>query len=886
MKHLLFLLILGSACSSPVVERNAAAHWISADQLIWNAPAGAAKFVFMAGDSAIVLAPSVSNADAIDEPYRKLRGWPVFTLDLSDSLIHEAVKGKLTAIAYDGAGRELMVSRVQFAGLLDERFAYDGELGPVFGKESIQVNLWAPTAQDVKLNLYHADRMGFGAIAADAGSPQGGVWRFTLNKRQERSFYTFSVRVYHHDTDSVQTLEVTDPYSTSLSVNSRHSQLIDLANDRSLKPAGWDALKKRLPRATDITLYEAHVRDFSIVDESIPVEHRGTYMAFTHLNSTGMRHLKRLADAGLTHIHLLPVNDIATVNELASERIELTDSLRKEFATWADEDPATERIQQRYTEPSSSRAMSANDGFNWGYDPVHFNVPEGSYSTEPDGPARVREFREMVGSLHRVGLKLVVDVVYNHTSAAGMNRFSVLDKVVPGYYQRYDPTSGNVETSTCCQNTATENKMMEKLILDSVVLWARQYKVDSFRFDLMGHHPKSSMVRLRERLAQLTLEKDGVDGRNIYIYGEGWNFGEVADNRIFDQATQFNMGGTGIGNFNDRMRDAIRGGNFTDRGRFQGFTNGQYLFPNEEADTSRVAQKAALLDAADRIRVGLVGNLSTYRYVNRFGDVVNGGNEAIGYTLQPQETINYIDKHDNETLWDNTQTKLPFGFSMDDRVKVHLLSNSMINFGQGVPFYQMGTDILRSKSLDRNSYDSGDWYNSVDFTMETNTWARGLPLRWDNSDRWEAMRAFLRNPAIRVEKRHMMLAHEGFIEQLRIRYSTPLFRMDQAADIHKRVVFHNTGPDQIPGLIVMSISDAACGGADLDPKSDGVVVVFNATLSTQDVEIPVSGMRVHPLSTSKESVVGSRFTVPALSAGVFVKPQSASREGVMCNALM
>lgn len=874
-------LFLVTSCSEPEVEHNAAAHWISSGTLVWNVPLNADRYSLELADTTVELRHMGSYADSSTQRYRHLLGWPMFEVDLSDELLRSAIQGRITAMADDR-----VVSRVQFAGLLDERYAYDGDLGPVYHLDRIEISIWAPTAQNVALNLFSDDKVLTSTVQADAVTPAPGVWRFTVGRDQDRAFYTFSVTVYHPETDTVQTLDVTDPYSVSLSANGRHSQLIDLAGARDLKPTGWDNLNKRLPRATDITLYEGHVRDFSLFDESVPAEHRGKYLAFTHTNSTGMRHLKRLADAGMSHLHLLPVNDIGSVNEVDSTREDVSDSLRSEFAAWADADPATMLIQQRYSEPSRSGGMAAKDGYNWGYDPVHYNVPEGSYATEPDGPTRVKELREMVGALHRIGLNLVVDVVYNHTYEDGLRATSVLDKIVPGYYHRYDPVSGKVETSTCCFNTAAENTMMERLIIDSVILWAKQYKIDAFRFDLMGHHPKAVMQRLRERLASLTLENDGVDGANIYIYGEGWNFGEVADNRIFEQATQFNMGGTGIGNFNDRMRDAIRGGNFTDRGRNQGFTNGLYLFPNEDAGDDRDAQKAALLDAADRIRVGLVGNLSTYMYRNRFGDVVPGSNEWIGYTRQPQETINYIDKHDNETLWDNTQTKLPLDMGMEERVKVHLLSNAMINYGQGVPFFHMGTDILRSKSLDRNSFDSGDWYNTVDFTLDTHNWARGLPPAWDNETRWDAMRRFFAAPAIRVEKAHLQRTHQGFLEQLRIRYSTPLFRMLNADDIHRRIVFHNTGPDQVPGLIVMSISDAACGGEDLDPALDALVVVFNATLEPVSVTSPAAGVRVHPMSTIGEAVDGAQLRVPALSAGVFVKPQRGARGEMGCNTRM
>ena len=190
----------------------------------------------------------------------------------------------------------------------------------------------------------------------------------------------------------------------------------------------------------------------------------------------------------------------------------------------------------------------------------------------------------MVKGLNGVGQRAVIDVVYNHTPAAGQDPKSILDRVVPGYYHRLNPTTGQVETSTCCSNTATEHAMMEKLMIDSVLTWATEYKVDGFRFDLMGHQPKSSMIKLRRALDRLTLRRDGVDGRKIYMYGEGWNFGEVANNARFVQATQAEMAGTGIGTFNDRLRDGVRGGGpFDENPRIQGFASGQYTDPNGAA---------------------------------------------------------------------------------------------------------------------------------------------------------------------------------------------------------------------------------------------------------------------------------------------------------------
>ncbi len=343
---------LTAACSAPVPVEDASAHWISTNVLVWNVSKGAAAYHLQVFDTLIAITPSGAVADSTTEPYRKLAGWPEFRVDMDDALLREAIRGSLVAVATDNRGRVLQTSRVQFAGLLDDRYAYSGDLGPVYHPDRIEVSVWAPTAQMVSLNLYSKDKTLISTVRADSIAPAPGVWRFTVGRERDRVFYTFSVTVYHPETDSIQTLEVTDPYSASLSANGRHSQFVDLSGDRLLKPSGWDQLRKRLPRATDITLYEGHVRDFSIFDESVPAAHRGKYLAFTHVNSTGMRHLKRLADAGLSHLHLLPVNDIGSVNEIEAERVDLSDSLRAKFAAWAEADPRTERIQQPYSQPS------------------------------------------------------------------------------------------------------------------------------------------------------------------------------------------------------------------------------------------------------------------------------------------------------------------------------------------------------------------------------------------------------------------------------------------------------------------------------------------------------------------------------------------------------
>jgi len=911
--------------------KDASAHWILNNKLIWDPGAEADRFEIrysrtagidvsedgVSGGTSIELMPGDTLSEELADRYRHIADRPVFALESNREQVAEAIQGQVVAIAYNENGKPVSATRVQFPGVIDQYFLYDGVLGPGYSENKISLHLWAPTAHSVSLNIYNSEKELIETIEAKDQTPDDGVWRFSGDKNWDRMYYRYSITVYHPENNRINTFEVTDPYSVSLSTDSRYSQFVDVKNDDTLKPEGWDEIRKTQPARSDISLYEVHLRDFSIADSTVPETDRGTYQAFTYNGengqdlSAGMNHLIKLREAGLTHLHLLPLNDIASIIEDKDNRVdwddpysrlcEFTESslladdcaaygdkpIRDVFEALASDNPVTEEIQK--TLYINGGGLGPHDGFNWGYDPYHFNTPEGSYSTNPEGVSRIIELRNMVKALDEAGLKIVVDVVYNHTHASGLSEKSVLDKVVPGYYHRLNATTGEVETSTCCENTAAEHAMMEKLMIDSILLWAKQYKIDSFRFDLMGHHPKSVMENIQQALAQLTLEKDGLDGRNIYIYGEGWDFGEVAGNRIFEQATQFNMGGTGIGNFNDRIRDAIRGGNFEGQGRRQGFANGQYLFPNKEYEQNDEAL-SVLLDFSDRIRVGMAGNLSTYEYENRFGEVVRGGNEGIGYTLMPFESVNYIDKHDNETLWDNTQTKNPAEMKMTERIRIHMLSNAFINFGQGVPFYQAGTDLLRSKSLDRNSYDSGDWYNAIDFSMQTNTWAKGLSNARENRGNWDQHREFLTNPYIEISQAGMELAHHQFIEQLMIRYSSPLFRLRTAEQVNNRVAFHNTGPEQIPGIIAMTISDGVCTDSDLDHSLDGVLVLFNADKTAKTIELNLQDMRVHTVHASGKDTVqkstfmsNGTFTIPGLTTTVFENPQEEDQGEFPCN---
>jgi pullulanase len=574
----------------------------------------------------------------------------------------------------------------------------------------------------------------------------------------------------------------------------------------------------------------------------------------------------------LTHVHLLPVFDIATINENIMERTEPDYTALAAMPGDSDQQAA------------AIAPIRDEDGFNWGYDPYHYTTPEGSYSTNPNGTTRILQFRRMIQSLNQNGLRVVMDVVYNHTNSSGQNPRSVLDRIVPGYYHRLND-NGTVATSTCCQNTATEHNMMRKLMIDSLLMWAQAYRVDGFRFDLMGHHMLSDMEAVRAALDSLTIEANGVDGTKIYVYGEGWNFGEVADNARGVNAMQLNLGGSGIGSFNDRIRDAARGGSpFGDR-QFQGFINGLWTDPNGLTGGTADEQLARLLHFSDQIMIGLAGNLRDYVLLDSTGNEVTGADidyngAPTGYTLDPQENISYVEAHDNETLFDKIQYAAPATATPMDRARMQWLGIDVTMLSQGVPFFHAGVDILRSKSMDRNSYNSGDWFNHLDFTYQTNNWAVGLP-GGDNSDMYAVIQPLLADPAIVPTNAEIAATHQHFIEMLQIRRSAELFRLETAEDIMARVVFHNVGPDQVPGVIVMSISDMG-DLEDLDPNYEYIVVVFNGSPDAVSFAVEDAiglAMELHPVqAASADPVVASStfdsatgtFNVPARTTAVFV----------------
>jgi pullulanase len=530
------------------------------------------------------------------------------------------------------------------------------------------------------------------------------------------------------------------------------------------------------------------------------------------------------------------------------------------------------------------KKTAETDCFNWGYDPYHYNAPEGGYATDPaDGARRVVEFREMVDSLHKLGLRVGMDVVFNHTFIAGQNEKSVLDRIVPGYYHRLNATGG-IERSTCCDNTATENLMMGKLMIDSVALWATQYKIDSFRFDLMGHQPRATMEELQRKV-------DAAAGHPVQLLGEGWNFGEVANGARFVQASQLSLNGSGIGTFNDRIRDAVRGGSAGDSGEAlfarQGWINGLVYDPNEHAGRRDAhSSLPELLRAADMVRAGLAGSIRSYQLQTSDDklvalEAIDYGGQPAGYASEPSEVVNYVENHDNQTLFDNNVFKLPASTSSQDRARVQVLGMAVDAFAQGIAYYHAGIDVLRSKSLDRNSFNSGDWFNRLDWTYQDNYFGTGLPPAEDNGKDYALLKPLLGNAAFKPAPADIAFARDAFRDLLAIRASSTLFRLPSAAEIRRRLRFFNTGSTQTPTVVAAHLDGEGYPGAGFR----GISYFINVDKlghTVTDEQAAGKAMRLHPVflrlnvadkratQASFDPSTGS-FSIPPRTAVVFVE---------------
>ncbi|PFO74692.1 type I pullulanase [Bacillus cereus] len=505
----------------------------------------------------------------------------------------------------------------------DDSFYYGGnDLGNIYTPQHTKFRVWAPTASEAKLVTYEKwnDKIG---TEINMKQAEKGTWKAELKGNQKGLYYTYKVKIGDKWTEAV------DPYARAASVNGDKGAVVDL---EETNPKKWKANKKpKLKNPEDAIIYELHVRDLSIQPES-GIKQKGKYLGVTEKGTkgpegvkTGLDHIK---DLGVTHVQLLPIFDYASVNE------------------------------ENLNEPQ----------YNWGYDPKNFNVPEGSYSTNPYEPTvRITELKQTIQTLHDNNLRVVMDVVYNHMYNATESNFH---KLVPGYYYRYNEDGTFANGTGVGNDTASERKMMRKFMVDSVTYWAKEYNLDGFRFDLMGIHDYETMNEIRKAVNQID--------PTIILHGEGWDLNTpLAAELKANQKNAEKM--KGIAHFNDNIRDGLKGSVFEEKEN--GFVNGK---ENME----------------DRIKKGITAGID---------------NDTKSPTYQdPEQVLTYVEAHDNHTLWDKLELTNP-GDSEEVRKQMHKLSSSILLTSQGIPFLHAGQEFMRTKYGDHNSYKSPDSINQMDW---------------------------------------------------------------------------------------------------------------------------------------------------------------------------
>ena len=510
-----------------------------------------------------------------------------------------------------------------------ENYHYDGDdLGATINGNNTTFKVWAPTASKVVLNLFEKGNGVDAYKSVDMTRGDKGVWLYT-EACGHGTYYTYTV------TTAVGTQEAVDPYAKAAGVNGDRGMVVDLSRT---DPEGFEesVLADPINSYSEAVIWEVHVRDFS--NKIASSQYKGKYLAFTErglVNEYGEPiGIDYLVNLGITHVHLLPVYDYASVDE---------------------------------ADPDS--------GFNWGYDPENYNVPEGSYSTDPyNGEVRIREYKEMVKALHEAGIGVIMDMVYNHTYDSN----SSFNKIVPYYYYRYTNTGANSSASGCGNDTASERYMFGKFMVDSTSYWVEEYNLDGLRFDLMGLHDLETMQNVESAVHTIN--------PNAIIYGEGWKMGSTIDGSA--QANQSNISkitptGDAIGAvavFNDAIRDGLKGSVFES-------TSKGYISGAAKANSSKVA----------------------------FG-IKGGVGVGQGWTVQGAMVINYMSAHDNNTLWDKLE--LSNGKDTEEnRIKMNKLGAAILMISKGTPFWQAGEEMLRTKDGDENSYKSSDAINNIDWSV-------------------------------------------------------------------------------------------------------------------------------------------------------------------------
>ncbi len=533
--------------------------------------------------------------------------------------LKQTYKVKIENLAYTNTEIGKVIRSEEF----DKLFYYSGnDLGNIYSPQHTKFRVWAPTASEAKLVTYKKwnDKIG-----TEINMQQGekGTWKAEIKGNQKGLFYTYKVKIGDKWTEAV------DPYVRAASVNGDKGVVIDL---NETNPKKWKANKKpEFKKPEDAIIYELHVRDLSIQPES-GIKQKGKYLGVTEKGTkgpegvkTGLDHMK---DLGVTHVQFLPIFDYASVNE------------------------------ETLNEPQ----------YNWGYDPKNFNVPEGSYSTNPYEPTvRITELKQMIQVLHDNNLRVVMDVVYNHMYNAAESNFH---KLVPGYYYRYNEDGTFANGTGVGNDTASERKMMRKFMVDSVTYWAKEYNLDGFRFDLMGIHDYETMNEIRKAVDQID--------SSIILHGEGWDLNTpLAAELKANQKNAEKM--KGIAHFNDNIRDGLKGSVFEEKEN--GFVNGKQ-------------------NMEDRIKKGITAGIDYDTNSSTYQD--------------PEQVLTYVEAHDNHTLWDKLELTNP-GDSAEVRKQMHKLSSSILLTSQGIPFLHAGQEFMRTKYGDHNSYKSPDSINQMDW---------------------------------------------------------------------------------------------------------------------------------------------------------------------------
>lgn len=562
----------------------------------------------------------------------------------------------------------------------DEYPVYDGnDLELTYFPQSSAFRVWAPTASEVKLLLYDNGTEGGAYKTLDMNRSDQGTWTLTVNENLKGKFYTFQIKINEEWMD-----ETPGMWVKATGVNGKRAAIIDFAETN---PEGWENDKRpMLENFTDIMLYEVHVRDFSVSPNS-GMKNKGKFLAFTERGTknsageaTGIDHLKEL---GVTHVHLLPSFDFASVDE-------------------------TKLKENKY---------------NWGYDPVNYNVPEGSYSTNPYDPVvRIREFKQMVQSLHQSGIRVIMDVVYNHTAASENSHLNLL---APGYFYRINADSTWSNASGCGNETASERAMMRKFMIESVVYWATEYHVDGFRFDLMGIHDIETMNEIRAAL-------DKIDP-SIFVYGEGWT---AAPSPLAEEKRAVKKNAKMLDNiavFSDDIRDALKGSWM--HAEIPGFVSG--------TDSLEESVKFGIVGGTQHPQVDYKKLIySKAPYVNN-----------------PTQIINYVSCHDDMCLVDKLKESKPADATDEELIRFNKLAQTIVYTSQGVPFIYAGEELYRNKKGMHNTYQSPDSINQIDWNFKT--------THKDIFDYYKGLITLRKNhAAFRIPTQEMIQKHLKFLDLL------------------------------------------------------------------------------------------------------------------------